>query len=144
MAWCCQATSHYPSQWWPIPMMIHIFVTELCHRASMSWIYSWSGNISACHLLQQLAPYYVCCSLCNRHGAHKPTWVFAPFAPVLFLCVVQSTGLFLGLLPTNEIRFNFVATSLIGWVQAQNQPWSSTGIMQLIRWRNWNVYYNTV
>ena len=22
------------------------------------------------------------CSLCNRHGAHKPTWVSAPFAPV--------------------------------------------------------------
>ena len=79
---------HYPSQWWPIPIMIHILVTELCHWASISWIYSRSDNISACHLKQQLAPYCVFCSLCNRHGAHKPTWVFAPFAPVLYLCAV--------------------------------------------------------
>ena len=34
----------------------------------------------------------------------------------------STTGLILGLSPTNERRRYFVTTSLIGWVQTQDQP----------------------
>ena len=36
--------------------------------------------------------------------------------------LIDTSGLILGLRPANERRRYFVTTSLIGWVQAQNQP----------------------
>ena len=40
-----------------------------------------------------------------------------------------STGLVLGLHPADERRCYFVTTALIGWVHAQNQPWSILSVI---------------
>ena len=107
----------------PEPMMTHINDDPYpCHRIvprglnelnvfTKWWYISMSLVTTTCTLSR-------CCSLCNRHRAHKPTWASAPFAPVLYLCAVLSTGLFLDLRPTNERWCYFVVASLIGWVQA--------------------------
>ena len=39
--------------------------------------------------------------------------------------LIYNTTLILGLLPANERRRYFVTTSLIGWVQTENQPCNS-------------------
>ena len=41
----------------------------------------------------------------------------------------MSSGLILGLRPANERRRYFVTASLIGWAQAQNQPWSCNNLV---------------
>ena len=33
MAWCCQATSHYLSQWWPNSVMSYVIRPQ--------WMYAW-------------------------------------------------------------------------------------------------------
>ena len=54
-------------------------------------------------------------------------------------CLCQSTGLIVGLHPANERQHYFIATSLIGWVQAYNQPWSS---LLYLPFSFWGVSYH--
>ena len=46
-----------------------------------------------------------------------------------------NAGLLLGLRPANERRRYFVTSSLIGWVQAWNQPWN-VHISWDIQWKD--------
>ena len=42
------------------------------------------------------------------------------------------SGMILGLRPANERRRYFVTTSLIGWEQNKNQPWSLLSVLELL------------
>ena len=54
-------------------------------------------------------------------------------------CLCQSTGLIVGLHPANERQHYFITTSLIGWAQAYNQPWSS---LLYLPFSFWGVSYH--
>ena len=46
MAWCCQATSHYPSQCWPRPMSPYgITRPEWVEYAIFKWLLSWTFSV---------------------------------------------------------------------------------------------------
>ena len=45
---------------------------------------------------------------------------------------MPTTGLILGLYADNERQRYFVTTSLIGWVQAQNQPWMMSALTSIL------------
>ena len=69
---------------------------------------------------------YCCRCTDHRKRCHFQT-CFSPLAVSLFVeenaSCNESAGRILGLHPANWRRRYFVATSLIGWAQAQNQPW---------------------
>ena len=59
----------------------------------------------------------------------------------------QRTGLILGLSPSNERQRYFITMSLIGWVQAWNQPWRSNLSGRHGNWvcsGNWTVTWKQI
>ena len=59
------------------------------------------------------------------------------------MAIILYTGLILGLCPANERRCYFVTTSLIGWVQAQNQPCVQQALFTILRKRPQSTCCNT-
>ena len=57
---------------------------------------------------------------CGKHGGYKSIVSLMPQSRNNYK--TSTSGLILGLRPTNERRRYFVMTSLIGWAQASNQP----------------------
>ena len=127
MAWCRQATSHYLSQCWPRSLSAYGVTRPQwgiagclfgnLQRPNSLWP---SDTIWRHRSMSTLAQVMACC-LTTKPS--PDTWTNVDLSPATSHGIQEISGPILGLRPANERRRYCVTTSLIGWAQAQNQPW---------------------
>ena len=98
-------------------VMVHLFRLSWWHECHISDFYMVIPD-PACRPLNSLCQLRIV--LQYRYRRPNPGLPFAAYV----------SGLILGLRPANGRRCYFTTTSLIGWVQAQNQPYIWWYILQ--------------